>query len=303
MTIKEQFVKLKENWILILLLVIVIVFLGAGNIFSGAVNSMSENVYSSSYGGMYKGSVGGVSETAMADSALMRAPNYYDQGFAPEVQARMITKTSSLNTEIERGSYYEVENKLKALIQSTDSILLNENVNKYGMDNSYLSGNYQIKVESKKYAALITQLKEIGEVTYFNENAQDVTEQHTDLNTELTAEKARWQRFTEMLAKTENVNEQIELTDRIFNIERTIAYYEDSLQNLGNRVDYSTIYFTMQEKQSNYADIALTKFSQLIRSLVESFNSLLSLIFWALPWAVAGIVVWLGVRFFKKKKR
>ncbi|MBI2112474.1 DUF4349 domain-containing protein [Candidatus Woesearchaeota archaeon] len=308
MTIKDQFVKLKENWVLALFLIVAVVFLGAGNILSGVVSSISSSgayydSYESDGSASYAKSYGGFAQEMAADSRMMGSPVYYDEGFAPNVPERMITKTSSLTTEVERGKYLEAEKKIKALILSTDSILLNENLNKYGMTNSYLEGSYEIKVISKKYDALLTQLKEIGEVQYFQENAQDVTEQNTDLKTELEAEKSRLERFKEMLAKAEEVSEQIELTDRIFNLERTIAYYEDALQNLGNRVEYSTIYLTMQEKQSNYANIALTKFSQLLRNLVESINDLLSLIFWALPWVVAGVVIWVGVKFFKKKRK
>ncbi|MFH1276537.1 MAG: DUF4349 domain-containing protein [Candidatus Woesearchaeota archaeon] len=296
MTIKDQFSKIKENWLLVLILVLVVGFLGVGNTISSVFTSASQGIYAKSSGGYAQ-------ETMMADSAMMRAPGYYEQDFAPEVEDRKLTKTTSLTTEVKRGSFYDAENKVKAIIQSTDSFLLNENVNKYGTSNSYLEGSYQIKVESKKYSAVVTQLKELGEVQYFSENTQDITARYTDLSTELAAEKARLERFKEMLAKAEDVNEQIELTDRIFNIERTISYYESSLKNVDNKVDYSTVYLTLKEKESSYAGIALTKFSRLIRNLVESFNGLIGLIFWALPWVVVALLVWFGVGFFKKKNK
>jgi len=296
MTIKNQLKKLKENWLLILILVLVVTFLGVSNSITDVFNSANGGIYAKSFGGY-------APETMMADSAILRAPEYYDQGFAPEVQDRQITTTASLTTEINKGKFNEQEIKFKSILLSTDSILLSENVQKSGIGRRiYLSGNYQIKVESDKYSAVVSQLKDLGDVLNFNENVQDITGTYTDLNTELAAERARLQRFKEMLVKAESVNDQIELTDRIFNIERTISYYEDSLKNVNNRVTYSTIYFSMQEKQSEYVNVVFVKLSQLIRNIVDSFNGLLSLIFWILPWGILAVLVWIGVRFVKNRK-
>ncbi len=81
-----------------------------------------------------------------------------------------------------------------------------------------------------------------------------------------------------------------------------VKYWEDALKNVDNQVDYSTISVTFTEKQSEYAYIAVTKFSQLITSLVDSFNSLLYLLFVALPWAVGAALVWGVVWWVRRRK-
>ena len=65
-------------------------------------------------------------------------------------------------------------------------------------------------------------MKEIGEVTSFSENADDITEQFVDLETELVAEKERLARYKQMLSEATLVEDKIQLSDRIFNQERTI---------------------------------------------------------------------------------
>ena len=51
-----------------------------------------------------------------------------------------------------------------------------------------------------------------------------------------------------MLTEATAVSDKIELSDRIFNQERTIKYFEDQLKNAGTRVEYSTLYVTLTEK-------------------------------------------------------
>jgi len=125
---------------------------------------------------------------------------------------------------------------------------------------------------------------------------------YTNIQTELAAEQARLKRYQEMYSQATIITDKIELNDRIFNQERTIKYLEESLKNEDQRVDYSTINFNLNEKQSEYINIALVKLSDLIRSLVDSFNSVLGLLFWIFPWAVLFILGKLGWKWWKKRK-
>lgn len=299
MTIKEQFQRIKENWLIVLLLAVVLVlFMGLP-----AVETLQQNFIQrglSSYDGAY-------AESAVADKMGigMPSPMYYDSGFAPEAADRKITKTASLATEVERGSFKDAESKLKSIVKTADAFLLNENAQKYEYGDgrrSYYSGSYTIKVEEGKYDAVVMELKQIGEVTWFSENAEDITKQFVDLESELAAEKERLVRYQQMLAEATAVADKIELSDRIFNQERTIQYLEEQLKTTGERVSYSTLYVTITEKQSEYVDVVLVKFSELVTGFIQSLNSLLKLVVGLLPYAVAAVLAWLGWKKLKKRK-
>jgi len=287
MTLKEQWKTIKQNWLIaVVLLVIVLV-----PMFTGSTGSLMK---SARYGGDF----------AVAEMAVARASGgvYYDEGFAPEIEERKITKTTSISNEVERGEFKDAETKLKAIVIATGSYLLNENVYKSGTDRrSYYSGNYQIKVAADKYDAVVSQLKSIGEVESFNENARDITERHVDLTTELNAEKVRLSRFKEMYNEADRIEDKIQLTDKMYDLERRISYLQDALKNVDNKVEYSTIHVTLREERSGYANVVLVKFSELIENLVDSFNGLISLIFWVIPWAVIALVIWIVVRVVRKK--
>jgi len=293
MTIKEQFQRIKENWLIVLLVaVVLLLFIGLPT---------TETFQSSGYGEGY-GQGDYAASTASSKSGIM-PPVYYDEGFAPEEADRKITKTASLTTEVERETFQDAESKLKGIVKAADALLLNENVQKYDYGDgrkSYYSGTYTLKVEEGKYAAMISQLKEIGEVTLFSENAEDITEQFVDLERELALEKERLTRYQQMLKEATTVEDKIQLSDRIFDQERTITYLEEQLKTTGERVTYSTIYMTMSEKQSEYVDAVLVKVSELVTRFIQSLNSLLTLAVGLIPYAILALLAWLGWKKYRK---
>jgi len=215
----------------------------------------------------------------------------------------LITKTAYISNEVERGQFKTAEAQIKSIITAADGYLLNENVYSNGEAwKATYSGSYQLKVESKKYDALVSQLKAIGKVTSFSENAQDITGQVTDLRKELQLEQEKLARYKEMYAQATLIADKITLNDQILQQERTIAYYQEALKNQEQRVSYSTISLQLNEKASGYANVALVKLSELVQKLVNSFNGLLALLFWALPWAVAIFVGRIIVKAVRKRK-
>jgi hypothetical protein len=287
MTIKQQLGKLMDNWLLILMVLVIIIAMGVvspiASSFSKSMNGVGYQSYSAAFDG----------ERSMGGST-----GYYptsDDSFAPGVTERKITKTANLATEVHKGEFNGANEKVKNIVSMSNSYLLNENVYKNSYDDGrreYYTGQYTIKVDTKKYMQVLTELKAIGTVKTFSENAEDITGTYMDLENEIAAEKAKLDRYNNLYATTQSTQEKIDLVDRIFNQERTIKYLEDALLNQDARIDYSTVYVTITEKQSDYANIAIVKFSSLARSLVGSFNSLLYLIFLVLPYAAAGGIVW-----------
>ena len=282
MALKNQFQKLKENWLLLALVVVVLVVFSGLNPTQTFTNKIAMDE--------------SVDLTASRSSGFVP---YYNN-FAPEAAQRFITKTSSLSTEIKRNTFQETDSKVKDLTKGFNAIIINENQNKNGEGKtSYLSSSYTMKVETSKYDSLVSQLKTIGEITSFNENSDDITEQKLDLQTSLEAERERLARYKQLLETAQTTQEKIELTDKIFEEERTIKYYEEALENVNNQVSYSTVYLTITEKRSDFANAAFIKFSQIVTSFVDSINSLINLIFVLIPWAIALLIIWLIYRKFK----
>lgn len=295
MTLKKQWANVTNNWLLLALILVLLLafsFLRVGSTAYSMMGSVAQGGYAAdeSY-----------ARNAMPVMDGISMPPYYGNDFAPEVAQRQITKSASLSTEVNRGEFTSADQRLRGMLASANALLLNENVNKNGEGlREYRSGWYQVKVPTANYDSLVTQLKTIGEVQSFNENADDITEQFESIETRLSTEQARLARFQEMYASATKVEDKIQLTDRIFELERTIKYLEESQQNLGNRVSYSTVSVSITEERSDFANIAVVTFGELARSIVGSFNSLVTLLVSVLPWALAAL---LGVFIYKKVRK
>ena len=296
MSVKDQIGKLKENWLMVVLGLVVLMFISGGNGIIGqsfdGIGGFADRSYNSK-GGIHE------SEMMIASDSSYYGNNNGD--FAPEVEERKITRSSNLNTEIERGEFRDAEEKLKNIVTSSGAYMLSESVNRNGEGwKGYYNGYYNIKVDTSKYDSVLSQLKEIGEVQSFSQDADDVTARYDNLEIEIASEKSRLARYLEMYDEAEEVEYKIDLSDRISNQERKIKYLEDSLKNVDNRIEYSSIGFSMNEERSDWLNISLVKISDLVRTFVDNLNALLGFIFGIIPWAV---VAWLGWFFWKRFKK
>lgn len=296
MTLKKQWGTVKDNWLLIVLALVLLAavnFGGVSNLGLKSFNTMgqSDMDYAESY------ARGGAS----APSMTIMPPYYGNDDFAPDVVKRIVTKSASLSTEVERGDFMAAEQRLKGILASANTILLSENVQKQDTERrQYLQGWYQIKVDVKDYDSVVAQLKTLGEVQSFTENSDDITGQYTSVADQLATERTRLARYQQMYSEATRVEDKININDRIFNQEMQIKYLEDQLANLGQRVEYSSISLTLTEERSEYADIAITTLSQLVRDLVQSVNNILSLLFVIVPWVILAAIGWL---IWKKVRR
>jgi hypothetical protein len=301
MSIGEQFHKLKENWLIILLVLIVLILPSISNIFSSVSSSNFISTDRMSYGAS---SGAGIQNSGGNYNTPNAMPISINNNFAPDEKNRQITKTVSMSTEIKRGDFSLEQEKVMAIVDSSGSFLLNQNVNNYGSDiNNYHSGYYTIKVEAPKMNSVVTQLKTIGEVKSYVEQKDDITGQYTNAQIELDAEKARLNIYIQMMNETTIFSDKLTLSDKIFDEQRTVQYLEDRIANLNTTVDYSTIYYTITEKQSDYANVVFVKFSELIQNLVASLNTLVTLIFGIIPWVIATIIIVLIVKSTRHNKK
>ena len=285
-TISEQFQKIKENWLIAVIVVVVLFLTLGGSLFklSNFGLSASEKI-----GSPYSRDAGGASYSSQGYNTEYYSTN---NDFAPDIKERKITKQTDITTEVQRGAFKQAESKVMNIISSSSSYLLNQNVNKYGDEKkSYYVGSYTLKVDTSKYDSVVAQLKEIGEVNYFRESQQDITGSYKNLDIEIQAEKSRLDRYNQLSKESMQVEQKIQLTDKIFEQERKIKYLEDSLSNMDRKVEYSTIILTINEKRSDYVDVVFIKISELIKSFVNSINVLLKFIFSVVPWAVAFFIL------------
>lgn len=285
MTLTDQLHKLKENWLLVALVLLLLII---PSFFSGVQQTLSTD--------------GFFAEKALVAPRYGIGPIYPGTNdFAPGEKDRKITKTATLASEVEHGKFTAAEEQVKSIVASTQSYLLSQQVNIIASDDDTHEGTYQIKVEMKNYDVLIQQLKSLGEVNSFTENVDDITGSYLSTQKELELEKQRLGRYQTILAEAQTATEKLEISDRIFNQERTIKYVEDSLKNLDQQVTYGTVYLTIREEPSAWGNLALVTLTELVQAFISSINTLLKLIITLIPYVLAAGLLWWIVRKVRKR--
>ncbi len=278
MAVKDQLKLLKDNWLIIAIALALVVLLSSPLSISNAISRTGLMAKSASY-----------------ESRAIS----FDSGFAPEEQDRKITKTASISSEVSYGEFSNAVSTLKQKLKEYSAFLLNENINAIGENKNRHYGSFKIKVKADSYEELVNSLKSIGELKYFSENSYDFTKSYLTAKDRLNAEKARLERFKEMLKEAKETEDKISITDRIFDLEKSIAMLEKQLEAMNNKEDYSTIYFNIAEKEPFSA--GFIGFKDIVRSFVNSINSLIKLFAVVLPWAVVALALWLIRKAAKRK--
>lgn len=281
--------KLKQHWFTVIVVLVLLYVIGnffgmGGGMFATSSNKMM------------------AMESMATDAGYGRGvpSHYYGEDFAPEVEERKIEKSASLGTEVEKNDFEGAESRMKVIVSDYEGLLLNQNVYERGSGKSK-TGTYSLKVPTTNYDSVITKLKEIGEITSFNENARDVTGQYLNTEEQLLTEKARLLRYEKLYQERGDLEDKLRLEDAIFNQERRIKSLERSLESMDQRIEYSSISFTITELESGWERIGFIRLSDLAKNFVNSLKGLLVFLAYVLPWIIALLIIWVIVRLFKRK--
>src|SRR3989338_1151836 len=110
MTLSAQFNRLKENWIIVVLIALFLIFMDGSDL--PIPQFLGKSIDYSNY----------ASNSGMLAERSMYSPIYpTEEGFSPEVKERLVTKNSYLATEAVRGKFHEAVDKIKAIAKASGS--------------------------------------------------------------------------------------------------------------------------------------------------------------------------------------
>lgn len=287
MSIKKQLHTVKENWLIALVAIFLILVISNFNF--GNVGKLGSTTY---------GRDMAVQEGAPDSFGIV--PGYYGDDFAPGVETRKIVYSASLGVEVERGDFAEAEDEFDSAVAGSGAIVLNRNVNTYGENfDERQIGYYSLRVDVRNMEALLADLREIGEVKSESKDAYDITGSYVRLEERLRIEGEKLARLKTFLNEAESISDKILLNEQIAEQERTIEYLQEALNSEDERIEYATVSFAIEEESSDFANITFVTFGELVRSFIVSLSSLLTLIFVIIPYALVILILWL---IFRKRK-
>jgi len=174
-------------------------------------------------------------------------------------------------------------------------------------------GFITMRFPADQYTAAMQQIRSAGiKVLDESTDAQDVTEQFTDLQARLNVAQGEEQAYLVLLNRSGSVSDLLSVQRELSNVRARIESLQGQIQYLDNHTSYSTISVTLQEREH----VALpTKpfqpgetLSVALQSVVIVFQFLVEAIIWIVILGVGvalpiGLVAWLVTRAVQRKQK
>ena len=167
------------------------------------------------------------------------APSDEASVLAPELQSlldRKIIQSTSIDIHVDEvGRYF------------TDIISIATTVGGFVANSTFSNvddmqvADLTIRVPSDRYQDVLNQIRGMGEVQRESSDANDITEEFTDLQARLTTLQATERRYLELLAEADGINEILLVQDRLDFVRGQIEQIQGRINLLENLTDLTTI--------------------------------------------------------------
>lgn len=193
--------------------------------------------------------------------------NLINEVVAEELEDNKVSYNSRLSL-----SSYHFDDSLKGInetIKEYDITVLN---NDYRIYNTERSNYFYLRVKSSQLDEVIDKLKTYGNVTLFNKDAVNITDQYYDAETRIESLESQLQRFYSLLNESNSVSELSNIYSEIDYLETQLEYAKRSLNGLDEDIDYSTITLNIVDVHKYNDDGALINSESFIDDFVYSLG-------------------------------
>lgn len=225
-----------------------------------------------------------------------------------ETPSRLVIKTGSLNIVVE-----DVRDSAKKIIQYAEgkkgwvvssSITEREKIP---------SGTIQVRVPAEIFDEAMVYFATLAKkVTHEGIRGQDVTEEYTDLQSQLRNLEATETQLLKIMERSGTITEVLAVQKELTNVRGQIEQTKGRMQYLEQSVKMSTITINLALSEEllpippaeKWRPVYVIKRSW--HSLLGSLRGISYFLIWigiyAIIWVPLGVIIWLGRRFWKKRK-
>jgi hypothetical protein len=223
----------------------------------------------------------------------------------PDTIGKKIIKDGQLRMEVEDLSV--AKQNIDTLLKEFQAYYENEQYHATDYQSTY---ELKIRVLSQNFEALLNAIESgAGEVLSKNITARDVTEQYVDLSIRLANNRKYLERYNQLLARANSVEDILEIEERTRRIEEEIDSKVGQLKYLDDRVKYSTLTLTLIQYHEITKAERTSYGKKVVRAFSDGFDIFLNFLLvlvnlW--PFLVLGVIIWIFRRrialLFKRKK-
>ena len=158
------------------------------------------------------------------------------EGPLPSLLDRKIIQTATLTVELDDVSrgFQDVTN----IALGAGGFVASSS---FGNTGERQTASLTVRVPATAYNETVRQMRELGEVRDVNTGANDVTEEYTDLESRLRNLRATEQRYIELLAQANTIDEILTVQDRVNATRLEVEQVQGRINLLANQADLATI--------------------------------------------------------------
>lgn len=206
---------------------------------------------------------------------------------------RMRIRTAEFRIRIDE--FESSRTNLSATVREQGGYVSNVEVNSHERGNeTFTDGRIVYRVPAENYSAFTTAVRAEGTVLSENENVDDVTRRHADLEARLESLKAERERLRELYDQANDTEDVLAVQRELADVQREIETTEARLQTLENRVAYSTVTVDFREERPDYEPDrehwydtgVIAAFLESIEGAIVAVRALVVGIAYALPYLV-----------------
>ncbi|QKY19470.1 DUF4349 domain-containing protein [Halolamina sp. CBA1230] len=162
-------------------------------------------------------------------------------------------------------------------------------------DATYRDGRFTYRVPAENYSAFLEDVREEGTVLREEENVQDVTGQHADLEARLANLRAERDRLRELYEQANDTEDVLAVQRELSDVQGEIESTEARLETLENRVAYATVTVELREERpddpvdtENWYDTGvIAAFLESVDGALVALRAAVVGIAYALPYLIA----------------
>lgn len=238
-------------------------------------------------------------DASMAEREAMVTPSSEAAPLLPEPK---IIRQANLRFQVK--DLDESSNSIEVLVKKYNATITNSR--SYN-GNESIESSYTIKVLPEKLFGLVKDIE--GESIFLDDKsitADDVTMQYVDVEARVGAKQTAQQRYLELIKQASKVEDVLAIEVELRKVQEELEAVQAQLKALEQQTSYSTINLTMyQLVPASYTD--RTSFSTRVTSAFSGgwhlFKNLVIGILYLWPLLIVTLLVILGIRWQKRKRR
>lgn len=184
-----------------------------------------------------------------------------------------------------------------------------ESSSEYSSTDDSRSVSLTFRVPQENYNSFLAAVAQAGNVTYKNQQADDVTAQYMDVETRLENLKAQRTRLQQLQEQADNLSDLLEIESSLTDVQSQIESWQSQMDWYSNQVEECTVYVNLNEVRTytptgeGFGSRIGSAFAEGWQNFVNGLQQLAVSLAGAWPVVVIVAAVCGGVIFWRKKRK